>query len=65
MKPAAVIALLVGFLIPAAVEAQPPGGALFEETVAPGRNYDQAQFNLWLPSARVAERWQWLVTEKP
>jgi poly(3-hydroxybutyrate) depolymerase len=28
---------------------------------APVRNYPTA----WLPTARVAERWQWLVTEKP
>ena len=50
MKPAAVIALLVGFLIPCPVAAQAPAGAVFEETVAPGRNYDLAQFKLWLPS---------------
>ena len=28
---------------------------------APVPNYPTA----WLPTARVAERWQWLVTEKP
>ena len=32
--------------------------ALGEDTVP---NYPTA----WLPTARVAERWQWLVTEKP
>ena len=32
--------------------------ALGEEKVP---NYPTA----WLPTARVAERWQWLVTEKP
>jgi poly(3-hydroxybutyrate) depolymerase len=51
MKRAAVIALLIGFLIPHAVSAQTPAGAVFEETVPPGHNYDQAQFKLWLPSA--------------
>jgi dienelactone hydrolase len=50
MKPAAVIALLVGFLIPHPVAAQTPAGAVFEETVPPGRNFDQAQFKLWIPN---------------
>ena len=49
MKPAAFIALLVAFFIPRPLAAQAPGGAVFEETVAPGHNYDQAQFKLWLP----------------
>ena len=50
MKPAAAIALLVGFLIPLPVSAQTPAGLVLEETVAPGRNFDQAQFKLWLPN---------------
>ncbi len=50
MKPAAVIALLVGFLVPPPVSAQTPAGAVFEETVPPGRNFDQAQFKLWIPN---------------
>ena len=50
MKPAAVVALLVGFLIPHSVSAQTPAGLVLEETVAPGHNYDKAEFKLWLPS---------------
>jgi poly(3-hydroxybutyrate) depolymerase len=50
MKPAAAIALLIGFLIPHPAAAQAPAGTVLEETVAPGRNYDQAQFKLWLPN---------------
>jgi dienelactone hydrolase len=49
MKPAAVIVLLIGFLIPHSVSAQVPAGTAFEETIAPGRNYDKAEFKLWLP----------------
>jgi poly(3-hydroxybutyrate) depolymerase len=30
--------------------AQTPSGTVFEETVAPGRNYDKAEFKLWLPN---------------
>ena len=30
--------------------AQAPAGTVFEETVAPGRNYDKAEFKLWLPA---------------
>jgi poly(3-hydroxybutyrate) depolymerase len=50
MKPAAVIALLVGFLISHSGSAQTPAGLVLEETVAPGRNYDKAEFKLWLPN---------------
>jgi poly(3-hydroxybutyrate) depolymerase len=50
MNPAAAIALLVGLLIPHPAAGQAPSGTVLEETVAPGRNYDQAQFKLWLPN---------------
>jgi hypothetical protein len=68
MKPAAVIALLVGFLIPHSISAQTPAGLGLDQTVAPGRNYVALVVpnhpTAWLPTARVAERWQWLVTER-
>jgi poly(3-hydroxybutyrate) depolymerase len=56
MKPVAVIALLVAFLIPHSGSAQTPAGLVLEETVAPGRNYDKAEFKLWLPSESGAVR---------
>jgi hypothetical protein len=73
MKPAAAIALLLGFLIPLPVSAQTPiteqSGFLADlkaktfQAVGEDKvpNYPTA----WLPTARVAERWQWLVAEKP
>ena len=30
--------------------AQTPAGTVLDETVAPGRNYDKAEFRLWLPN---------------
>jgi poly(3-hydroxybutyrate) depolymerase len=50
MKPTAVITLLVGFLIPNHVSAQTLAGTVLDETIAPGRNYDKAEFRLWLPN---------------
>jgi poly(3-hydroxybutyrate) depolymerase len=46
--------LLVGFLIPHPVSAQTSAGAVFEETVPPGRNFDQAQFKLWIPNGAAS-----------
>jgi poly(3-hydroxybutyrate) depolymerase len=40
--------LMAAMLIGPGAGAQTPG-ASFEETVAPGRNYDKADFKLWLP----------------
>lgn len=46
--PAAVaLAATVFAAVPAA--AQAPAGTILEESVAPGRNYDKAEFKLWLP----------------
>src|SRR5436305_1427366 len=36
--------------------AQTPAGTVLEETVAPGHNYDKAEFKLWLPSGVAAVR---------
>ena len=35
--------------LPKGAGAQTPPGASFEEAVAPGSNYDKAEFKLWLP----------------
>jgi poly(3-hydroxybutyrate) depolymerase len=50
VKPAALIALTAAIFISDAADAQTPAGAVFEESVAPGRNYDKAEFKLWLPN---------------
>ena len=36
-------------LIPVSAVAQTPSGTALEESVPPGRNYDKAEFKLWLP----------------
>jgi poly(3-hydroxybutyrate) depolymerase len=36
--------------------AQTPAATVLEETVAPGHNYDKAEFKLWLPSGIAAVR---------
>src|SRR3954451_12647224 len=46
---AARVLLGTALLVPLRAAAQMPAGAVFEETVAPGRNYDKAEFKLWLP----------------
>jgi poly(3-hydroxybutyrate) depolymerase len=51
MKPAAAAAILVALLIPSPARAQTTAGTVLEESVAPGRNYDKAEFKLWLPAA--------------
>jgi poly(3-hydroxybutyrate) depolymerase len=45
----AAAALIAAVLLCRPVTAQTIGGASFEETVAPGANYDKAEFRLWLP----------------
>src|SRR5262245_1784088 len=32
-----------------ALTAQTPAGAIFDEAVPPGQNFDKAEFRLWLP----------------
>jgi dienelactone hydrolase len=48
-KPATLVALIAAVLIAFPAAAQTPAGTVLEETVAPGRNYDKAEFKLWLP----------------
>ena len=50
VKPAALIALTAAILITSPADAQTPAGTVLEESVAPGRNYDKAEFKLWLPN---------------
>jgi poly(3-hydroxybutyrate) depolymerase len=47
---AAAFAVIAGLFIPVPASAQAPAGTVLEETVAPGRNYDKAEFKLWLPN---------------
>ena len=47
----AVAACVAALLIAQLAEAQTNGGATLEEAVAPGANYDKAEFKLWYPSA--------------
>ena len=42
--------------VPALAVAQAPAGTVLEEVVPPGRNYDKAEFKLWLPSNVTAVR---------
>ena len=42
-------ALFMACLIPVAAVAQTPSGTVLEESVPPGRNYDKAEFKIWLP----------------
>ncbi len=47
------LALTASFVVgasPPALRAQSPRGALLEETIAPGNNFDKAQFRLWTPA---------------
>ena len=43
-------ALITAALISPAACAQTTAGTTFEESVPPGRNYDKAEFKLWLPN---------------
>src|SRR3954469_16442105 len=53
---AARVLLAAALLVPLRAAAQTPAGAVFEETVAPGANYDKAEFRLWLPPGVPAVR---------
>jgi hypothetical protein len=51
MRSTAALSVLIAAIficLPAA--AQTPAGTVLEEAVAPGRNYDKAEFKLWLPN---------------
>jgi dienelactone hydrolase len=57
MRIAAVLLATLGVVsiaLPAA--AQVPPGTVFEETIAPGRNFDKAEFKLWLPAGVASVR---------
>jgi dienelactone hydrolase len=41
--------MVAALLSAPAARAQAAAGTTFEETVAPGRNYDKAEFKLWMP----------------
>jgi hypothetical protein len=49
-KTAALFALIAAIFISLPAAAQTPAGTVLEETVAPGRNDDKAEFKLWLPN---------------
>ena len=49
-KDFAVFALLAAVLVALPAAAQTPTGTVLEESVVPGRNYDKAEFKLWLPN---------------
>ena len=49
-KDFAVFALLAAVLVALPAAAQTPTGTVLEESVLPGRNYDKAEFKLWLPN---------------
>ena len=48
---AAALVLGAGLFIPHPADAQAPAVTVLEETVAPGRNYEKAEFRLWLPAS--------------
>src|SRR3954467_8278007 len=50
MKKIAAVCSLMALLVPLTAAAQGAPGVVFEETVAPGRNYDKVEFKLWLPN---------------
>lgn len=53
-KSAALSALLTGIFISLPAAAQTPAGTVLEETVAPGRNYDNYELVAWKPERVVA-----------
>ena len=55
-KLAAALALLAALVSAHPAAAQTSAGITFDETVAPGRNYDKAEFKLWLPSGVASVR---------
>jgi poly(3-hydroxybutyrate) depolymerase len=51
MRKAAVLLTLAAVALTSVrAAAQAPAGTVLEETVPPGRNYDKAEFRLWLPT---------------
>jgi poly(3-hydroxybutyrate) depolymerase len=50
MKPTAAALSLIAVLFAIPASAQPPTATILEESVPPGRNYDKAEFKLWLPN---------------
>jgi len=55
-KAAVLLALAAAALTSVGAAAQAPAGIVLEETVPPGRNYDKAEFRLWLPTGVDAVR---------
>jgi len=49
-KTAALFALVAASAVTLPAAAQSPAGTTLDESVAPGRNYDKAEFRLWLPA---------------
>ena len=49
-KNVTVFALLAAVVVALPAAAQTPTGTVLEESVVPGRNYDKAEFKLWLPN---------------
>jgi poly(3-hydroxybutyrate) depolymerase len=52
----ALLALTAAMVTTCPAAAQTPAGTVLEETVAPGRNYDKAEFKLWLPNGVATVR---------
>ena len=44
------VTLLATLLMPFPAAAQAPAGSVLDEQVAPGRNFDVAEFRRWLPN---------------
>src|SRR3954454_7151419 len=53
---AAVLTVLAGLSVASSAAAQASSGAAVGGTVAPGRNYDKAEFKLWLPEGVATVR---------
>ena len=49
-KAVVLLTLAAAALTSVRAAAQAPAGTVLEETVPPGRNYDKAEFRLWLPT---------------
>jgi poly(3-hydroxybutyrate) depolymerase len=56
MRNILILAASIAALFAPSAGAQTPAGTVLEETVAPGRNYDKAEFKLWLPNGITAVR---------
>src|SRR3954471_7645941 len=55
-NPVAPLALLATLMIAAPAVAQPSAAIVLEETVAPGANYDKAEFKLWVSNDTASVR---------